>query len=205
MPYRTPDRPVEPPEASKELDLDFWRESNGVNENRALIAADNLIVPALKHLMLQWYRVTKIKYPKDYHVILHDLRLASLGRSGFIRLAEKPKNIVGVLVELANMDGLLEVEPELFDLSTADADEMAKYLKESIVRWVKVEPQIRRALEHAFEQTAGKLGEYLLDKYSDEYPDEVMSGVYFRAAAQYDLSMFQSSALVRNLYLYIFD
>lgn len=204
MPYRT--APPKESEPSKEgLGSKFWAQSNGFSEVRAALAADDQIVSGLKRLLHQWYKVTRNKYPKEHHVILHDLNQAILGRGEYIRVSGKSKLFLGVLMATADIEGMLRVIPELFDVSKATKQEMVARTKESAIRWIEEDPQVRKVLDAAFAANVGKLDKYLLAQYPGVDPKDVVEGVYFRAVAQYDMKTFTSPTLARDLYLYLFD
>lgn len=204
MPYRTPSPPPAP-ETPKGLGADFWSGSNGSSETRAAMAADSQIIAGLKKLVRQWYKITQNKYPKDYHVILHDLNLATLGKAEFIRVGGKSKYLLGVLTATAREEGLLEIVGKLFDQSTGSKPEMVKYTRESAVRWIENDPQVRQILDASFAANVSKLDKYLLAKYPNVQPKDVMEAVYFRAVARYEMQTFNSPALAHDLYKYLFD
>lgn len=205
MPYRTPDRPVEPKNIPQKLNLGFWQESNGYTEGRAVSSADKRITLNLIDLMKQWYKAVKTSYPQDYHLILLELKQVALNRSTLISLIEKPRHLLGVLIAAADLNGDLEPRRSLLKSTALSKEGLVKALKESLVRWIRAESLIRKILGNAFAATSNQLGSYLLDQYSGEIPNQIMQGVYFRAVAQYDLQGFQSASLARDLYKFLYD
>jgi len=202
--YRLPSPPLDAPEPQV-LDLDFWNEPNSYLESRAVKAADDAIVLALRKLARAWHRETQNKYPNDYHVIAHDLDLASRGKAEFIRVSGESKYLIGALVALANLEGLLFVETELFERSTADRPTMIAATRESAIRWIQSEGQIRHALNIAFAAGASRLDKLLLRRYEGVAPAEVMQGVYFRGIAQGDTLLYDSTQLTQDLYHAMFE
>ena len=201
MPYRTPATI----RRESGLNSDFWNDSNDFTEITAAIAADSQITNGLKKLMNQWYKVTQHKYPKDYHVILHDLNQARIGRGQFIRVGGKSRHLIGILLAAAELEGYLEVIPVRFDQSTATKKEMVVYTKESALRWIGEDTTIRQVLDAAFSANVSKLDKYFLAQFPEDSPKDVLEGVYFRAVAQSDLQTFNSPAMAQNLYHYLFD
>lgn len=203
MPYRTPSPPSPSPQV--ELGVDFWNEPNSYLESRALKVADSAIVAGLRKLVAAWYKETKTKYPKEYHVILHDLSEATVGSGTYLKVTGDAKHLLGVLVSVARIDGLLTVEPELFDLAGGvDRKQMVAHEREAAARWILSEPQILHVVETAFVMAASKLDKTLLQRFATS-PEEVMRGVYFRSVAQGDTLPFDDTRLVQNLYRVFYE
>jgi hypothetical protein len=106
---------------------------------------------------------------------------------------------------VAELEGHLEVITDLFDQSTATKKEMITYTKESAIRWIGEDAQVRQVLDAAFAANASKLDKYFLDQFPEDSPKDVLEAVYFRAVAQSDLQTFNSPAMAQNLYHYVFD
>ena len=202
MPYRTPAQITPPPTG---LGVDFWNEPNSYLESRALQAADSAVVSGLKKLVASWYKETRTKYPKEYHVLLHDISEATIGSGTYLKVTGDAKYLLGVLVSTARIDGLLTVETELFDLAGGtDRKLMVSYEREAASRWIMSEPQILHVVEAAFTTAASKLDKALLQRF-EESPAGVMKAIYFRSIAQGDVLPYDDTRLVQNLYKVFYE
>lgn len=199
MPYRTPSPPS--PTSS---DSNLWAEKNSYLEFRAISASDAAIVAGIGKLFADWAKVTKAKYPLDFHPLIHDLSEVSLGRGSYLRAQGPSRLWIRVLISAARLAGELRVDPELFDRSTADAKRMRVIEKEAAVRWVSSEPLVRKLLNEAFKTGGARLDRVLVER-SGLLPEEAMRIVYFRGVAQGETSLYDSFALSQDLYQLLYE
>jgi hypothetical protein len=190
---------------SDELNDAFWAEENTYLEARAVSAADTSIFSGLKRLASAWYKETQNRYPKDYHVIVHDLDAAARGQGEYIRIQGESRYWIEILTLALRFEGLMSVESSLFDTANQDPQVLIKEVREAAVRWVKSEPEIRKMMEGAFSSSAGKLDRELTSRFSRVTPTEVMRAVYFRGVAQRDTIAYDSFQLAQDLYFALYE